>query len=119
MPGKARNRAIVAASARKNGKMPRNTSLRGISGRTAETASQLLIIRELLTEKLGPDGFKNQVVATTDANAGTLRTIATEANLRTLVVPDGVGGRFTVLSAVGLFSAAMCGVDIDSLLAGA
>ncbi|MHC4702680.1 MAG: glucose-6-phosphate isomerase, partial [Planctomycetota bacterium] len=89
------------------------------SGRTAETASQLLIIRELLIEKLGADGFKNQVVATTDAKAGTLRTIATDANLRTLVVPDGVGGRFTVLSAVGLFSAAMCGVDIDALLAGA
>ena len=89
------------------------------SGRTAETASQLLIIRELLIQKLGADGFRNQVVATTDANAGTLRTIATEAKLRTLIVPDGVGGRFTVLSAVGLFSAAMCGVDIDSLLAGA
>lgn len=89
------------------------------SGRTAETASQLLIIRQLLLEKLGPDGFRNQVVATTDAKAGTLRTIATEAKLRTLEVPDGVGGRFTVLSAVGLFSAAMCGIDIDSLLAGA
>ncbi len=89
------------------------------SGRTAETASQLLTIRELLIEQLGTHGFQNQVVATTDANAGALRTIATEANLRTLVVPDGVGGRFTVLSAVGLFSAAMCGVDIDALLAGA
>jgi glucose-6-phosphate isomerase len=89
------------------------------SGRTAETASQLLIIRQLLIEKLGPDGFRDQVVATTDAQAGTLRNIATDANLRTLVVPDGVGGRFTVLSAVGLFSAAMCGIDIDALLAGA
>ena len=89
------------------------------SGRTAETASQLLIIRQLLIEKLGPDGFRNQVVATTDAQAGTLRNIATDANLRTLVVPAGVGGRFSVLSAVGLFSAAMCGIDIDALLAGA
>ena len=89
------------------------------SGRTAETASQLMIIRELLLEKLGSDGFRNQVVATTDARAGTLRNIAKDANLRTLEVPDGVGGRFTVLSAVGLFSAAMCGIDINSLLAGA
>jgi glucose-6-phosphate isomerase len=89
------------------------------SGRTAETASQLMIIRQLLLEKLGSDGFRNQVVATTDARAGTLRNIATDAKLRALVVPDGVGGRFTVLSAVGLFSAAMCGVDIDLLLAGA
>lgn len=89
------------------------------SGRTAETASQLLIIRRLLIERLGSDGFRNQVVATTDAKAGTLRTIATQEKLRTLAVPDGVGGRFTVLSAVGLFGAAMCGIDIDSLLAGA
>ncbi|NOR66416.1 MAG: glucose-6-phosphate isomerase, partial [Woeseiaceae bacterium] len=89
------------------------------SGRTAETASQLMIIRQLLLERLGSGGFRNQVVATTDARAGTLRNIAADAKLRSLVVPDGVGGRFTVLSAVGLFSAAMCGVDIDLLLAGA
>ncbi|MHC4324834.1 MAG: glucose-6-phosphate isomerase, partial [Planctomycetota bacterium] len=89
------------------------------SGRTAETASQFMIVRQMLLEKLGPEGFRNQVVATTDAQGGTLRSIASDANLRTLEVPDGVGGRFSVLSAVGLFSAAMCGIDIDSLLAGA
>ncbi|MHC4637127.1 MAG: glucose-6-phosphate isomerase [Planctomycetota bacterium] len=89
------------------------------SGRTAETASQLLIVRQMLIEKMGPEGFKNQVVATTDPKTGTLRTIADEHSLRTLDVPEGVGGRFSVLSAVGLFSAAMCGIDIDSLLAGA
>ena len=89
------------------------------SGRTAETASQFLIIRRLLLEKLGEAGFKNQVIAITDPEQGTLRKIATEANLRCLEVPDGVGGRFSVLSAVGLFSAAMCGIDIDSLLEGA
>lgn len=89
------------------------------SGRTAETASQFLVIRQLLQEKLGADGLKKQVVATTDANAGTLRKIADEAQLRTLVVPDGVGGRFSVLSPVGLLSASVCGIDIDQLLAGA
>ena len=89
------------------------------SGRTAETASQFMVIRELLLEKLGPDGFQKQVVATTDANAGTMRKIADDSKLRTLVVPDGVGGRFSVLSPVGLLSAAVCGVDIDELLAGA
>ncbi len=89
------------------------------SGRTSETAAQFMIIRQLLLDKLGPEGLRNQVVATTDAKKGTLRTIADEANLRCLEVPDGVGGRFSVLSAVGLFSAAMCGVDIDSLLEGA
>jgi glucose-6-phosphate isomerase len=89
------------------------------SGRTAETASQFMIVRQMILEKLGPDGFHNQVIATTDAAGGTLRSIAADADLRTLEVPDGVGGRFSVLSAVGLFSAAMCGIDIDSLLAGA
>jgi glucose-6-phosphate isomerase len=89
------------------------------SGRTAETASQFMIIRQMLLERIGAGGFKNQVIATTDPKKGTLRKIADEAGLRTLEIPDGVGGRFSVLSAVGLFSAAMCGIDIDSLLEGA
>ncbi|MDH4202173.1 MAG: glucose-6-phosphate isomerase [Phycisphaerae bacterium] len=89
------------------------------SGRTAETAAQFMVIRQLLLEKMGEDGFRKQVVATTDANAGTMRKIADDAKLRTLVVPDGVGGRFSVLSPVGLLSAAVCGIDIDALLAGA
>jgi len=89
------------------------------SGRTSETAAQFMIIRQLLLDKLGPDGLRDQVVATTDSRQGTLRKIADDADLRCLEVPDGVGGRFTVLSAVGLFSAAMCGIDIDSLLEGA
>jgi len=89
------------------------------SGRTIETAAQFMIIRKLLLDKLGPGGLRNQVIATTDKNEGTLRSISDEAGFRTLVVPDGVGGRFSVLSDVGLFSAAMCGIDIDSLLAGA
>ncbi len=89
------------------------------SGRTSETAAQFMIIRQLLLDKLGPDSLQDQVVATTDSRHGTLRKIAEDADLRCLEVPDGVGGRFTVLSAVGLFSAAMCGIDIDSLLAGA
>lgn len=89
------------------------------SGRTAETASQFLIARQMLLDRRGPEACKKQIIATTDANQGTLRKIAEEAGFKTLVVPDGVGGRFTVLSAVGLFSAAMCGIDIDALLAGA
>jgi len=89
------------------------------SGQTAETASQFLIIRQMLLDKLGPEGLQNQVVATTDPKEGTLRKIADDGGLRCLEVPQGVGGRFSVLSAVGLFSAAMCGIDIDSLLKGA
>jgi glucose-6-phosphate isomerase len=89
------------------------------SGQTAETASQFLIIRKILLDKFGPKGLKNHVIATTDLEKGTLRKIANEAELPTLEVPDGVGGRFSVLSDVGLFSAAMCGINIDHLLAGA
>jgi glucose-6-phosphate isomerase len=89
------------------------------SGRTAETASQFMIIRQILLDKLGTDGYKNQVVATTDPKQGTLHNIVAHDGLRSLEVPEGVGGRFSVLSAVGLFSAAMCGIDVDSLLAGA
>ncbi len=89
------------------------------SGRTAETASQFLIVCKMLTDKLGSDGLTNQVIATTDPKEGTLRKIADEYDLQTLEVPAGVGGRFSVLSAVGLFSAAMCGIDVDLLLKGA
>jgi len=89
------------------------------SGQTAETASQFMIVQKLLEAKFGPARLKDHVVATTDLQKGTLRKIATEAGLPTLVVPDGVGGRFSVLSAVGLFSAAMSGINIDQLLAGA
>jgi glucose-6-phosphate isomerase len=89
------------------------------SGRTSETAAQFMVIREMLLDKLDPESLREHIVATTDAKQGTLRKIAEESKLPCLEVPDGVGGRFSVLSAVGLFSAAMCGVDIDSLLAGA
>jgi glucose-6-phosphate isomerase len=89
------------------------------SGRGAETAAQFMIVHQLLLDKLGPEGLRDKVVATTDPEQGTLRRIADYANLRCLEVPNGVGGRFSVLSAVGLFSAAMCGIDIDALLAGA
>jgi len=89
------------------------------SGQTAETASQLMIVQKLLEAKFGSARLKDHIVATTDAQKGTLRKIANEIGLPTLEVPDVVGGRFSVLSAVGLFSAAMCGINIDQLLAGA
>ncbi len=89
------------------------------SGETAETASQFLIIRDLLTKRLGPKNIARRLVVTTDPQSGTLRQLADDQDWFTLPVPAGVGGRFSVLSAVGLFSAAMCGVNIDKLLAGA
>ena len=89
------------------------------SGRTAETAAQYLILQQMLQERLGPAGFREHVIATTDPKKGTMRQITDKYGFRSLVVPDGVGGRFSVLSPVGLLSAAVCGIDIDELLAGA
>jgi glucose-6-phosphate isomerase len=88
------------------------------SGETAETAAQFILFRDLLATKLGKK-YRENVVATTDPAGGTLREICNSEGYRTLEVPEGVGGRFSVLSAVGLFSAAMCGVDIDAMMAGA
>jgi glucose-6-phosphate isomerase len=88
------------------------------SGETAETASQFILFRDLLQQKLGKK-YKENILATTDAKEGTLREICNAEGFRTLEVPEGVGGRFSVMSAVGLFSAAMCGIDVDALLAGA
>ncbi len=88
------------------------------SGETAETASQFMVFRELLRKRLGDD-FASRIVATTDAAKGTLHEIAKSDGYAMLPVPDDVGGRFSVLSPVGLFSAAMCNIDIETLLSGA
>ena len=88
------------------------------SGETAETAAQFMIFRQLLREHLG-DGFASRIVATTDAVKGTMHEIAKAEGYDMLTVPGDVGGRFSVLSPVGLFPAGLCGIDIDELLAGA
>ncbi|MCC6659347.1 MAG: glucose-6-phosphate isomerase [Phycisphaerales bacterium] len=88
------------------------------SGETAETAAQFMVIRDLLKKRLGA-AYGANIVAVTDPAQGTMRKICDAEGFTTLPVPDGVGGRFSVLSPVGLFSAAMCGIDIDGLLDGA
>lgn len=88
------------------------------SGETAETAAQFMVVRDMLKRALGP-GYASNVVAITDPVKGTMRQICDAAGFATLPVPDGVGGRFSVLSPVGLFSASMCGIDINALLDGA
>ena len=88
------------------------------SGETAETASQFMYVRNLLQKRLG-DSFASRIVATTDTEKGTLHDIAKRDGYAMLPVPSDVGGRFSVLSPVGLFSAAMTGVDIEAMLAGA
>lgn len=89
------------------------------SGETAETAAQFMTIRTMLIDALGREKHAANIVAVTDPAKGTMRKICTDNGYVTLPVPDGVGGRFSVLSPVGLFSAAMAGIDIDALLNGA
>ena len=87
------------------------------SGSTAETMSQFMIIKDRLYNELGDDYRKN-VVATTDKQTGILRQLANEEGYKTFVVPDDVGGRFSVFSAVGLVPLALVGIDIDEIIKG-
>lgn len=89
------------------------------SGNTAETLSQFLIVRKLLEQKLGRAAAKDHLVIITGERPNSLRTLAEKAEYTTLSIPQNVGGRFSVLSPVGLFPAAMLGIDIFELLAGA
>jgi len=87
------------------------------SGSTAETLSQFLIVREMLEEKIGKESVAEHIVVTT--GEGPLKALAKQASYPLLSVPENVGGRFSVFGPVGLFPAAMFGVDIADLLAGA
>jgi len=89
------------------------------SGTTAETMSQFLILREALIQRLGEKAQREHIVITTDESKGVLREIVKRDGYRAFVVPDGVGGRFSVLSEVGLVSSALIGIDIEALHAGA
>ncbi len=88
------------------------------SGNTSETMAQFLIIRDMLQRRLG-EACKDHIIATTDAEAGNLIRIARTEGFKTFYIPRGVGGRFSELSPVGLLAAAVCGIDIEELLAGA
>ena len=89
------------------------------SGGTAETMSQFLVFRELLIQKLGQEAHREHIVVTTDAEKGILREIVEREGYASFVVPDGVGGRFSVLSPVGLLSSALVGLDVVGLQNGA
>jgi glucose-6-phosphate isomerase len=88
------------------------------SGGTAETMAQYLVVRAWLEEALGPAAYRH-LVFTTDPVRGALRELAQREHIATLDVPSEVGGRFSVLSPVGLLPAALVGIDIDGLLEGA
>lgn len=87
------------------------------SGSTAETMSQFMIVRDIMSQKLGTT-FRNNIVATTDKHIGILRQIAEQEGYKTFDVPDDVGGRFSVFSAVGLLPFALLGLDIDEMVRG-
>jgi glucose-6-phosphate isomerase len=88
------------------------------SGGTAETMAQYLVVRAWLEEKLGPAASRH-LVFTTDPHHGILRDIASRDGIAAVEVPEAVGGRFSVLSPVGLLPAALVGIDIGALIAGA
>ena len=89
------------------------------SGTTTEPAVAFRIFKNLLEEKYGRDGAKGRIYATTDAKRGALKGLADKEGYEEFVVPDAVGGRYSVLTAVGLLPIAAAGVDIDALMAGA
>ena len=89
------------------------------SGTTTEPAISFRFFRELCEKKYGKEGARERIYATTDAKRGVLKALADAEGYETFVVPDNVGGRYSVLTAVGLLPIAVCGVDIDALMAGA
>ena len=89
------------------------------SGTTTEPAIAFRVFKKLLTEKYGEEALKDRIFVTTDAEKGALKDLADAEDYETFVVPDDVGGRFTVLTAVGLLPIATAGGDIDELMRGA
>lgn len=99
----------------------RNVSVNVISksGTTTEPALAFRVFRELLEQKYGAEGAKDHIFVTTDKAKGTLLELSRKSGYETFVVPDDVGGRYSVLTAVGLLPIAAAGIDIDALMEGA
>ena len=89
------------------------------SGTTTEPAVAFRVFKQLLEEKYGKDEAKTRIFATTDKEKGALKQLATNEGYETFVVPDDVGGRYSVLTAVGLLPIAVAGIDIDAMMKGA
>lgn len=89
------------------------------SGTTTEPAIAFRIFRQKLEERYGKEGANKRIYATTDKARGALKTLADQEGYETFVVPDDVGGRFSVLTAVGLLPLAAAGIDVDALMRGA
>ena len=89
------------------------------SGTTTEPAIAFRIFKEILENKYGKEGAKERIFATTDAKRGALKTLADTEGYETFVISDDVGGRYSVLTAVGLLPIAAAGIDIDKMMQGA
>ncbi|MBP1551048.1 MAG: glucose-6-phosphate isomerase [Oscillospiraceae bacterium] len=89
------------------------------SGTTTESALAFRVFKELMEEKYGKEGAKERIYATTDKARGTLKSLSDKEGYQTFVIPDDVGGRFSVLTAVGLLPIAAAGFDIDKMMLGA
>ncbi|MCI6561338.1 MAG: glucose-6-phosphate isomerase [Ruminococcus sp.] len=89
------------------------------SGTTTEPALAFRIFRKMVEDKYGKEGAKDRIFATTEKARGTLKSLADSEGYETFVIPDDVGGRFSVLTAVGLLPIAVAGCDIDALMKGA
>lgn len=89
------------------------------SGTTTEPAIAFRVFREFLEKKYGKEGAKERIYCTTDKDKGTLKELSDKEGYETFVIPDDVGGRFSVLTAVGLLPIAVAGADIDLLMQGA
>lgn len=87
------------------------------SGTTTETALAFRILKQFMEEKYGEDA-KNRIIATTDKARGTLKALADKEGYETFVIPDDIGGRFSVITPVGLLPIAVAGIDIDALMKG-
>ena len=89
------------------------------SGTTTEPAVAFRVFKDYLEKTVGPEEARSRIYATTDAARGTLKELSDREGYQTFVVPDDVGGRYSVLTAVGLLPIAVAGLDIDKLMAGA
>ena len=89
------------------------------SGTTTETSISFRLLKELLESQVGKDGARKAIYATTDKEKGALKTLCNQEGYATYVLPGDIGGRYSVLTAVGLFPLAAAGIDVDAMLEGA
>lgn len=88
------------------------------SGTTTETALAFRLLKQFMEEKYGKEEAGKRIIATTDKARGTLKTIADNEGYETFVIPDDIGGRYSVITPVGLFPIAVAGIDVDAIMTG-